>query len=391
MGNASLDANSADQSDSDSRQQDSFRNHIQKRTQPIAPQHMSHSRTSSQSESGSAEHSEWCHLSNEELLDVRMNQLNLRIEGTILESRIERLYSEMEARNLRFRPHFWLSDEWFSPDGVPGIAIPFYLAHPRLARLENHMMLEVEGAAEDNCMRILRHETGHTIETAYRLYRRRRWQDIFGKRSQPYPEYYQPKPYSRNYVHHLDMWYAQSHPCEDFAETFAVWMKPRSRWRTQYEGWAALKKLQYVDELMHEIGMTRPQVSSRQHMYPLKTMRKTLREHYADRRSHYGIEASNFNDSELRKLFSDAPEHSRRVPAASFLRQHRVEFRRYLADWTGQYQYTIDEILTEIIRRCEELGLRLDRPPAQVRRDALVMLTVQVMNYLHNGHHQVAL
>ena len=320
-----------------------------------------------------------------------MNQLNVRIEGTVLESRIERLYGELEARNLRFRPHFWLSDEWFSPDGVPGIAIPFYLAHLRLARLENNMMLEVEGASEETCMRILRHETGHTIETAYRLYRRRKWQDVFGKRSQPYPAYYQPKPYSRNFVHHLDMWYAQSHPCEDFAETFAVWMKPRSRWRTQYEGWPAMRKLQYVDELMHEIGMTRPQVNSRQHMYPLKSLRKTLRQHYADRRSHYGIEGSNFNDSELRKLFSDSPEHSRRVPAASFLRQHRVEFRRYLADWTGQYQYTIDEILSEIIRRCEELDLRLDRPPAQVRRDAIVMLTVQVMNYLHNGHHQVAL
>ena len=352
---------------------------------------MAISRTIPPSDPNRAEHTEWCHLPDEELLDVRMNQLHLRIEGTILESRIERLYAEMEARNLRFRPHFWLSDEWFSPDGVPGIAIPFYLAHPRLARLENHMMLEIEGAAEDSCMRILRHETGHTIETAYRLYRRRKWQEIFGKRSQPYPEYYQPKPYSRNFVHHLDMWYAQSHPCEDFAETFAVWMKPRSRWKTQYEGWPAFKKLQYVDELMHEIGATRPQVSSKQHMYPLKSLRKTLRKHYEDRRAHYGIEAANFNDSELRKLFSDSPEHSRRVPAASFLRQHRVEFRRYLADWTGQYQYTVDEILSEIIRRCEELDLRLDRPPAQVRRDALVMLTVQVMNYLHNGHHQVAL
>lgn len=333
----------------------------------------------------------WSHLPDEELLDIRMDHLNLRIEGSALESRIERLNGELEARNLRFRPHFWLSDEWFSPDGVPGIAIPFYLAHPRLARLENHMMLEVEGAGEESCMRILRHETGHTIETAYRLSRRRKWQDVFGKRSEPYPDYYQPRPYSRNFVHHLDMWYAQSHPCEDFAETFAVWLKPRSRWRTQYEGWPAMKKLQYVDELMHEIGATRPLVSSRQHMYPMKSLRKTLREHYTARRAHYGIEGSHFNDNELRKLFSDAPEHARRLPAATFLRQNRVEFRRYLAEWTGQYCYTVDEILSAIILRCEELGLRLDRPAAQIRREALVMLTVQVMNYLHNGHHQVAL
>ena len=25
---------------------------------------------------------------------------------------------------------------------------------------------------------------------------------------------------------HLDPWYAQSHPDEDFAETFAVWLTP---------------------------------------------------------------------------------------------------------------------------------------------------------------------
>ncbi len=355
------------------------------------PDVMANQRTIPETDSSSSVTCEWCSLPDETLLDLRMNQLNLRIEGTPLESRIQRLYTELEARNLRFRPHFWLADEWFSPDGVPGIAIPFYLANTRLAKLENAMMLEVEGASEESCMRILRHETGHTIETAYRLYRRRKWQEIFGKRSEPYPEYYQPKPYSRNYVHHLDMWYAQSHPCEDFAETFAVWLKPRSRWRTQYEGWPAIKKLQYVDELMQEIGLTRPQVSSRQHLYPLKSLRKTLREHYAARRAHYGIEGSHFDDNELRKLFSDSPENSRRLPAASFLRQHRVEFRRYLAEWTGQYRYTIDEILSEIIRRCEDLDLRLDRPVNQVRRDALVMLTVQIMNYLHNGHHQVAL
>lgn len=352
---------------------------------------MSFSQTILNSEASDSDLCAWCKLPDEELLDFRMNQLNIRIEGSVLDSRIQRLYAEMEARNLRFRPHFWLADEWFSPDGVPGIAIPFYLAHPRLARLENRMMMEVEGGSEESCMRILRHETGHTIETAYRLSRRRKWQEIFGKRSEPYPDFYQPRPYSKNFVHHLDMWYAQSHPCEDFAETFAVWLKPRSRWKVQYEGWPALKKLQYVDELMEEIGLMRPVVSSKQHLYPLKSLRKTLREHYQARRTHYGIEGKSFDDAELRKLFSDSPEHARRLPAASFLRQNRVEFRKYLAAWTGQYRYTIDEVLSEIIRRCEELNLRLDRPRSQVRRDALVMLTVLVMNYLHNGHHQVAL
>ena len=105
----------------------------------------------------------WAALPDDELLTWRMCDLGLHIEGTVLEERIERLYDELEYRGIRFRPHFWLSDEWFSPDGVPGIAIPFYLAHPRLARLERKQMLEVEGGTEDWCLRILRHEAGHAL------------------------------------------------------------------------------------------------------------------------------------------------------------------------------------------------------------------------------------
>ena len=86
----------------------------------------------------------------------------------------------------------WLSSEWFSPDGIPGIAIPFYLAHPRLRKLEHRQILEVEGGTEGECMRILRHEAGHAIDTAYRLHRRKRWREIFGSFSQPYPDSYRP-------------------------------------------------------------------------------------------------------------------------------------------------------------------------------------------------------
>ena len=109
-----------------------------------------------------------------------MSELNLSIEGGALEKRIADLYEELAARGIQFRPHFWLSDEWFTPDGVPGIAIPFYLAHPRLARLEREQMLEVEGGTPSWCMRILRHEVGHAIDNAYLLRRRSRRQAMFG-------------------------------------------------------------------------------------------------------------------------------------------------------------------------------------------------------------------
>ena len=75
------------------------------------------------------------------MLRLRISDLPLRIEGTPLENRVARLYEELERRGLAFRPHVWLAEEWFTPDGVPGIAIPFYLADPRLMKLERNRML----------------------------------------------------------------------------------------------------------------------------------------------------------------------------------------------------------------------------------------------------------
>src|SRR6185503_6125586 len=131
--------------------------------------------------------------------NLRLCDLGLKIEGTALERRIVQLHDELERRGIRFRPHCWLSTEWFCPDGVPGIGIPFYLAHPRLVRIEHRQMLEVEGGTRAWGMRILRHEAGHAINNAYRLHRRRRWQQVFGRSTIPYPEYYRPKPFSRDF------------------------------------------------------------------------------------------------------------------------------------------------------------------------------------------------
>ena len=333
----------------------------------------------------------WVEMPDNELLDVRICDLKLKIEGTVLERRIAKLHDELEARDLNFDPHWWLAEEWFTPDGVPGIAIPFYLAHPRLMKLERKQMLEVEGGTEEWCLRILRHEAGHAIDNAYRLHLRRSWREVFGKYSQPYPEFYQPRPYSKKYVLHLDPWYAQSHPAEDFAETFAVWLKPRSRWRTRYEEWPALKKLEYVDELMEDIAGTPPLQKSKSIVDPISKIRKTLRDHYNDKRARYQIDFPNVYDRELYRLFSDDPQYSNRPTAASFLVRTRPELCRAIAHWTGQYRYTIDLVLGEIISRCRELNLRLSRSERQTQRDAIVMLTVQTMNYLHAGHHRFAL
>lgn len=333
----------------------------------------------------------WAELRDDQLLNWRLCDLGLKIEGTVLQERISQLGRELADRNLRIRPHFWLAEEWFSPDGVPGIAVPFYLAHPRLTRLEEKMMLEVEGGTRDWCMRILRHEAGHVLDTAFRLHHRRRWQQVFGRSSEPYPDFYHPKPYSKHYVLHLGSWYAQSHPAEDFAETFAVWLKPDSRWRSRYAGWPALKKLHFVDELTGELAGKRPLVRSRRQVDPLSRVRTTLGEYYQAKQAHYATDYPDDYDRDLRRLFTHTPRGAEHEAAAAFLRRNRPELLRTVAAWTGETEYTVDQVLAEMIGRCRQLKLRRDRPERRTRHDATMLLTVQTMNYLHQGHPKVAL
>src|ERR1700734_2155542 len=154
-------------------------------------------------------------------------------------------------------------------------------------KLEKKMIRKVEGGPVSECMAILRHEAGHTVQQAYQLHRRRRWQQLFGLSSKSSPLHYRPNPASRRYVQHLRLWYAQSHPDEDFAETFAVWLRPRSNWRTRYGGWPALKKLEYVDELMEEIAGKRPLVMTRERVDPLHELSQTLGDYYKKKQAFY--------------------------------------------------------------------------------------------------------
>lgn len=330
-------------------------------------------------------------LSDDRLLSLRFKDLDLAIDNTPLEARVARLHSEFDAKGLRFRPYVWLSTDWFTPEGLTGFAIPFYLAHPRLTRLERKMMLRAEGDTREECMKILRHETGHTIQHAYRLHRRKRWRELFGRSSEPYPDTYQPKPYSKRFVLHIDYWYAQSHPDEDFAETFAVWLTPRFKWRERYKGWGALEKLEYVDELMAEIADEPPPVRTRERYEPLSRVGTTLREHYDQRRAYYEEDHPGFYDRDLRKLFSDRPEHRKNPSAASFLRRHRVRLRETVAYWTGQPTYTIDVVIRDMIARCHKLELRVASPEADLGKDAAILVTVQTMNFLHSGRHRIAM
>jgi hypothetical protein len=178
-------------------------------------------------------------LAEEQLLDLRICDLPLTIENTWLEKCVAQLHRELNAKGIVFQPHCYLADEWLTPEDEPVIGIPFFLAHPRLIELEKKMMLEAEGEGESWCMKLLRHEAGHAVSYAYGLHRKRSWKKVFGSSTAPYEDTYRFRPYSKSFVRHLDFYYAQYHPDEDFVETFAVWLTPGLDWRQKYKGWSS--------------------------------------------------------------------------------------------------------------------------------------------------------
>ena len=316
----------------------------------------------------------WARLSDEKLLSLRFCDLKLSIEQSSLKHYVARLYTELEARGLSFRPHVWLAEEWFSPDGVPGIAVPFYLAHPRLERLERRIMREAEGGNSRWLMRILRHEAGHALDNAYRLRRRRRWREVFGPASLPYPNRYRARPGSRRYVHHLGEWYAQAHPTEDFAETFAVWLQPRSNWRTSYADWPAFQKLSVVDELIAEVREKRAPVRSRVRIEPIDLNTGTLADYYRRKLAHNRLSRRGVSDQLLQKVFSAQRLRSGAPRAATLLRTHKSSLIASVARELSTERYTVRQILRMLIERSEALGLYVRGSQREATRHSRQML-----------------
>lgn len=332
----------------------------------------------------------WAAWPDEKLLDLRFCDLRLSWHGSVLESAVRALHTELAARGLRLRPHVWLSTEWFSPEGIPGIALPFYLAHPRLTRLERSQMLEAEGGSREECMMILRHEAGHCAQHAWRLHRRSTWRRVFGNASRRYPEVYRPNPASQKFVQHLRQYYAQAHPEEDFAETFAVWLTPRHPWRRRYADWPALKKLEYVEALMRELRDQPPAVRSRRQVEPLSSLRLTLREHYAARQAHFAKHRPSIPDRDLQRLFAAEPG-TRGEAAARFLKRRRGEVRRMVARFTGESPYALSRVLDDITERCQALDLRASGDTKRLTVDVALLLTVRTVHFHYSHRNWVAL
>ena len=300
-------------------------------------------------------------LSTKELLRTRFCDLPIRIEGTLVEQRAQRVFDELTDRGIMVRPSIWLSEEWFNPDGVAGFAIPFYLVHPRLIRLERKLMLEAEGVAKHECLRILRHETGHAVDEAFQLYRTPDYRRVFGSPRQPYPTSYAVRPNSRDHVLHLNAWYAQAHPVEDFAETFAVWLRPKRLWRRQYRDWPALEKLEALDRWMAECARRSPVVKARHRVAELAESRRTLGEHYDEKRAFYGVGKTTRFDATLRRIFPSSATSARDHPrksAVSVLRAIRTPLRKEVARPLGVPAYAVDQVLRQLIQRARALDLQ---------------------------------
>lgn len=324
-------------------------------------------------------------LRDEELLALRIRDLGVRIEGSELEGRVAALHAELGERGLRLRPPCFLGDEWFSPGGVPAIAIPFYLAHPRLKTLELHQMMEVEGGTPEWCAQLLRHECGHAVDHAYRFSRRPKWRAIFGSPDVDYePETYRPRPYSRSFVRHLPNWYAQAHPDEDFAETFAVWLgSPAVQWRERYRGWKALEKLEYLDALMTEARRTPPKVRGGRRRSEADKLRSTLARYYAGRRKLWAQDQPGFYDADLRRIFEGAP--ASHGTAAAFMRRRHKPIVERVVRWTGQRKYVVDALARKLARRCAELGLHAPADEVALALDVGAYVGSLVTNHLYTG------
>ena len=333
----------------------------------------------------------WEALSEEELLDLQIRELDLTVEGSWIEASVRQLDTDLDRRGVKFRPHLWFSHEWFTPDGIPGVALPFYLAHPRLIQLERAQMNEVEGGSKEECIKILRHECGHALQHAYQLHRQAQWRKLFGPSSIKYPDSYTPNPASRRYVQHLKLYYAQSHPVEDFAETFAVWLQPRAMWRKRYAGWPALKKLEFVDELLGTLAAKTAPVRSKKRIDPASAIRTTLREYYSDKRRRYRIGFPDVYDRDLKRLFVSGEAHKHRELASSFLRRNRGEINRLVGNWTEEYRYALEQVLPDMIGRCRELRLRIGGSEHRILIDFAILLVVHTVDFHHSRRSSFAL
>ncbi|MBA3403431.1 MAG: hypothetical protein H0U13_01920 [Gemmatimonadaceae bacterium] len=318
------------------------------------------------------------------LMARNISDFGLSIAGTRVERMVEQLYSELRDRGLAFRPPVYLSDQWGCPDGTPLIGVPFYLADPRLQRIEEDFAEGIE--SDDESMRYLRHEAGHAFNYAYKLHERPDWHTTFGRYSRAYRDRYSADPFSHDFVRHILGWYAQKHPDEDFAETFAVWLTPGIDWREYYAGWPALRKLEYVDRVLADVGDDLPEVGEpAEDDLPVHAMRYSLEEHYRESEELLQIRDTGIFDGDLRNIFGTEADTPDGPPAGAFIASHRREIVGRIAYWTGEGPSTVRQLIEFLRNRSGTLDLRVRGLEASTLIELTAFGTAVIMNYRHTN------
>ncbi len=321
----------------------------------------------------------------QELLSKPIQQLGLKLEGSPLERFVQRLYKELDAKGLnRFHPKFYLTDEWGCPNMEPVIGIPFYLADPKLQQLESEMN-DIEDSRQ--IMMYMRHEAGHAFNYAYALYKTAEWRQHFGPFRRPYRENYKPVPFSRQFVRHMEGWYAQKHPDEDFAETFAVWLTPRSNWRKRYKGWGAMNKLHYMDRIGRMLNTADPVVANGYTDITVDEMDLTVGEFYQRALDQQLTPGELPLDTDLRDIFNVSKRRRKNVrPAVDLLRENRKVLIDKVNYWTGVQRPLVKKLIEAIETKTSELGLRADMKCEQAYlMELTVYATALAMNYMTRG------
>lgn len=316
-----------------------------------------------------------------ELLGRRISDLGLQIAGSPVERLVHRLYEEIEEKGLVFRPSVYLTDQWGCPEATPVIGVPFYLADERLARIEAERSRGIED--EQESMQYMRHEAGHAFNYAYRLYDRADWRQTFGPYSRPYRERYHADPFSRDYVRHVLGWYAQKHPDEDFAESFAVWLTPGFDWRTTYAQWPALKKIEYVDRIMAEVGGMSPLLvaDASPGDLPVEAMHYTVEEHYRELEQTLPIQDDRYFDGDLRNIFATADEAPAAQMAHVFIEEHAGELVSRIAYWSGEGPSIVRAFVEFLRARAQALQLHVGGLEASTLVELTAFGTAVMMNY----------
>lgn len=318
----------------------------------------------------------------EAVLQARIKDLKLHVAGTPLERLIQQLYSELEAKGISLKPACYLTDQWGCPSGVPVIGIPFYLADPKLHLIEAALGEGPE--SEEDILKYLRHEAGHCFNYAYKLYETDEWQKVFGDYSKPYRDDYKPQPFSRKYVVHISGWYAQKHPDEDFAETFAVWLTPDSDWEKRYKGWGALKKLHYMQSVADSMGRLEPTVTLADHDVDVDDMEETVLDHYRQRRiqDKVDVQLGEHLDQDLRNLFEAS--NTNLTPADTLIRAERQALLQAITQYSGVSRSLVSSVLDHLTDRTASLALTVKRDNSREYITRLTSLvTALAMNFLY--------